>query len=88
MTGDSRQPQNEYVEAAVQRLLTEHTHIAEQGISVSWRDQRLLLCGEVASQQRREEILRLVTEYFPDVALSVDIGVLSAREPAEAEELS
>ncbi|PZM98109.1 MAG: hypothetical protein DIU79_00970 [Actinobacteria bacterium] len=87
MTGESGQPVNEYVEAAVQRLLTEHAQIAEQGITISRRDHGLLLCGEVASPQRRDEILRLVTENFPDVALSVDIGVISAPEPTEAEEL-
>lgn len=87
MTGDTGLPLDEYVEAAVQRLLTEHAQIAEQGITVVRRDHTLLLCGEVASPHRRDEILRLVTENFPDVALSADIGVTRAPEPSEVEEL-
>lgn len=81
------QPLNEYVEAAVQRLLTEHAGVAEQGISVARREHTLVLCGEVESPQRRDEILRLVTEKFPDVRLTVDIGVTRAQAPSEVEEL-
>lgn len=78
---------DEYTEAAVQRLLTEHGGLAEQGIKVVRRERVLVLCGEVESRQRRDEILRLVHENFPDVPLSVDIGVTRANAPTEAEEL-
>lgn len=78
---------DEYVEAAVQRLLTEHSGLAEQGIKVARRERTLVLCGEVESRQRRDEILRLVTENFPDVPLSVDIGITRAQAPTEVEEL-
>ncbi|SDX91560.1 hypothetical protein SAMN05444365_10156 [Micromonospora pattaloongensis] len=80
-------PLDEYAEAAVQRLLTEHAQVAEQGITVVRRDHTLLLRGEVASPQRRDEILRLVTEHFPDVTIACDIGVTRAPEPSEVEEL-
>ncbi|MEH1126902.1 hypothetical protein [Micromonospora sp. CPCC 206061] len=78
---------DEYTEAAVQRLLTEHGGLAEQGIKVVRRERVLALCGEVESRQRRDEILRLVHESFPDVPLSIDIGVTRANAPTEAEEL-
>jgi hypothetical protein len=78
---------DEYVEAHVQRLLTEHGGLAEQGIKVMRREHTLLLCGEVESRQRRDEILRLVTENFPDVPLTADIGIIRAQAPSEAEEL-
>ncbi|MCW6008931.1 hypothetical protein K1W54_30970 [Micromonospora sp. CPCC 205371] len=78
---------DEYTEAAIQRLLTEHGGLAEQGIKVIRRERVLVLCGEVESRQRRDEILRLVHENFPDVPLSVDIGVTRASAPTEAEEL-
>jgi hypothetical protein len=81
-------PVDEYVEAAVQRLLTEHSGTAEQGITVARREQTLVLRGEVASPGRRDEILRLVTEAFPDVRVSSDIGVTRAQAPTEVEELS
>jgi hypothetical protein len=83
----SGKPLDEYVEAAVQRLLTENAEVAEQGLTVVRREHTLLLCGEVASPQRRDEILRLVTEHFPDVTLTADIGVTRAQEPSEVEEL-
>ncbi|MFI6762996.1 hypothetical protein ACIBF5_28085 [Micromonospora sp. NPDC050417] len=78
---------DDYLEAAVQRLLTENADIAEQGINVVRRDQSLVLYGEVESQQRREEILRRVAEAYPDLPLKVDIGLIRAQAPTEVEEL-
>ncbi|MDG4767382.1 hypothetical protein O7632_25305 [Solwaraspora sp. WMMD406] len=79
---------DEYAEAAVQRLLSEHAAVAEQGITVVRREHELVLRGEVESDHRRDEIVRLVAERFPDVRLSSDIGVIRAQAPSEAEELS
>jgi hypothetical protein len=78
---------DEYVEAAVQRLLTENPDIAEQGITVVRRDHSLILYGEVESHRRRDEILRRVAERYPELPLTVDIGLIRAQEPTEAEEL-
>jgi len=79
---------DEYAEATVQRLLTEHSDVAEQGITVLRRDHTLVLRGEVESRHRRDEIVRLVAARFPGVALAVDIGVSRTPVPTEAEELS
>lgn len=79
---------DEYVEAEIQRLLTEENSLAEQGITVHRREHFLQLSGEVASPQRRDEIVRLVRENFPDVPVRADIGVTRAQAPREAEELS
>lgn len=79
---------DEYAEAAVQRLLSEHADIAEQGVGVSRRDHSLVLYGEVESAHRRAEIVRLVAERFPGVRLIVDIVVSRTTAPTEAEELS
>jgi hypothetical protein len=78
----------QYLEAEVQRLLTEHAGVAEQGIGVTYRDDRLVLCGEVESAHRRAEIVRLVTEEFPEVPVTVDIAVTRVQAPTEAERLS
>jgi hypothetical protein len=78
---------DEYVEAAVQRLLTEHVALAEQGITVGRRERTIVLCGEVESATRRDQIVRLVEEHFPDVPLWVDIGVTRANPPSEPEDL-
>ena len=76
---------DEYVEAEVQRLLTEQD--GEQGLTVARREHTLILCGEVESRRRCEEIVRAVTERFPDIDLQVDIGITRAGAPTEAEEL-
>lgn len=78
---------DEYVEAAMQRLLAEEDGLAEQGIRVQRRDHFMLLSGEVTSPRRRDEIERLVRARFPDVPVQVDIGVTRAQPPREAEEL-
>ncbi|MFY1695372.1 MULTISPECIES: hypothetical protein [unclassified Solwaraspora] len=79
---------DEYTESAVQRLLSEHTGIAEQGVTVTRRDHTLVLRGEVESGHRRDEIVRLVSQRFPGVALTTDIAVTRASAPSEAEDLS
>jgi len=79
---------NDYTEAEVQRALAEDLGVAEQGITVVRSDAGLVLCGEVESPHRREEILRLVHERFPGIDIAVDIGVTRAGAPTEAEELA
>lgn len=81
-------PLDEYVEADIQRLLTEDADVAEQGITVLRRGQTLVLCGEVESAQRRDEICRQITSHFPDVQLSCDIGIVRTQAPSEVEEIS
>ncbi|MEV0326572.1 hypothetical protein CA850_19970 [Micromonospora echinospora] len=80
-------PPDEYVEAEIQRLLTEDPDIAEQGITVARREHGLVLSGEVESEHRCDEILRRVNERFPDVPVTSDIGVIRAQAPTEVEEL-
>jgi hypothetical protein len=77
----------EYLEAAVQRLLTEDGSVTDQGIDVVRREDLLILRGEVESPHRRDEILRLVRERFPHLRVRGDIGVTRANAPIEAEEL-
>ena len=83
----STRPLDEYVEAEVQRRLTEDSGLGEQGLKVSRREHTLILCGEVESRQRCDEIVRAVTARFPDIDLRVDIGITRAGAPTEAEEL-
>jgi hypothetical protein len=78
---------DDYVEAEIQRMLTEEGRLAEQGITVNRREHFVLLSGEVASPHRRDEIVRLVREQFPEVHIESDIGVTRAQPPREAEEL-
>lgn len=79
---------DEYVEAEIQRLLSEHADVAEQGITVHRREHSLILAGEVESAQRRDEICRQITARFPDVEITCDIGIVRASAPTEVEEIS
>jgi hypothetical protein len=79
---------DEYVEAEIQRLLTEDGKVAEQGIIVQRREHTLILGGEVESAQRRDELCRQITVHFPDVEIACDIGVVRAQAPTEVEEIS
>jgi hypothetical protein len=80
-------PVDEYVEAEVHRLLTEHPDLAEQGLVLHRGDGRLLVQGEVESPHRRDEVRRLISQRFPDVKIECDIGVTRAQAPVDAEEL-
>jgi hypothetical protein len=79
---------DEYGEARVQRLLAEHDGVAEQGITVVRREGAVVLCGVVEAPARRDEIVRLVAEEFPDIEVVCDIQIAPARAPLEAEDLS
>ncbi len=85
MAGD--QTAGEYLEATIQRLLSEDGSVADQGIDVVCREDSLILRGEVESAARRDEILRLVRERFPHLRVHSDIGLTRAHPPAEPEEL-
>ncbi|WP_250000821.1 hypothetical protein [Actinoplanes sp. M2I2] len=76
------------LEAEIQRLLTEHDRISEQGITVQRRDHLVVLGGEVESTQRRDEICRQITAHFPDLEITCDIGITRAQAPSEVEEIS
>ncbi|MFI5492994.1 hypothetical protein [Actinoplanes sp. NPDC051859] len=79
---------DEYLEAEIQRLLTETGEVAEQGITLHRREHLLVLGGEVESTQRRDEICRQITTRFPDVEIACDIGIVRAAAPSEVEEIS
>jgi len=79
---------DDYLEAQIQRLLTESGRIAEQGITIQRRDNLVVLGGEVESPERRDEICRQISAHFPEVELSCDIGITRAQAPNEVEEIS
>jgi hypothetical protein len=79
---------DEYVEAQIQRLLTEDGRVAEQGITVQRREHAVVLLGDVESTQRRDEICRQISAHFPDLEITCDIGITRAQAPSEVEEIS
>jgi hypothetical protein len=78
---------DQYTESELQTFLTEDVRLAEQGIRAVRLEEGLALVGEVESAQRRDLILALVTEKFPDLPVHCDIGVTRMHEPDEAEDL-
>ena len=78
---------DDYTEATVQRLLTEHPSLGEQGITLIRREHWLVLSGEVESPERRTEIERLVAAALPDIEVRCDLGVIRASAPTEYEDL-
>ncbi|MFU8873481.1 hypothetical protein [Micromonospora sp. SL4-19] len=80
-------PPDAYIEAEIHRLLAEDPAVAEQGITAVHRERGVVLYGEVESPHRRDEILRRVTERFPDVPITSDIGVIRTQAPSQVEEL-
>jgi hypothetical protein len=79
---------DEYLEAEIQRLLSEDGRVAELGITVQRREHLVVLGGEVESEQRRDEICKRINERFPDVKITCDIGITRAQSPDEVEEIS
>ncbi|MEV6520755.1 hypothetical protein AB0M43_02285 [Longispora sp. NPDC051575] len=77
-----------YTVAAVRRLLAEDHRITEQAIRVEQHGEELLLCGEVESAERREQIEAAVLRAFPDVRVHCDIGVPGTHPPHGTEVLS
>jgi hypothetical protein len=78
---------DEYLEAEIQRLLTDG-RVAELGITVHRREHQLVLGGDVECENRRDEICRQITSRFPDVEIVCDIGIIRAQAPSEVEEIS
>jgi len=78
---------DEYLEAEIQRLLTEEG-TAEQGITVQRREHMVVLGGEVESAERRDEICRQITTRFPGGEITCDIGITRAQAPTEGEAVS
>jgi osmotically-inducible protein OsmY len=78
----------EYLASRISERLAEDPATAELGIRVTVKPGWLLVSGVVATQERCQEILRIVHEEAPDVEVHSDITVAEAAEPSEQEILS
>lgn len=83
MTEESPQ----YRVAHVRRALAEDPRTAELGVRVNVRGDHVHLSGEVATEQRRTELERVLGEVVPDAELHNDVRVVDSREPTRLEEL-
>ncbi len=83
MTGESPQ----YRVAHIRRALAEDPRTAEMGVRVNVRGDQVHLSGEVATEQRRDDLEAVLAEVAPDVSVSNDVRVSDIREPGRREEL-
>jgi len=77
-----------YLESFVQRLCAEDDDIAEQGITIVERAGTLVVCGCVASEERRRLIGGRLAAELPDRIVRNELKVLPARPPDHVEELA
>lgn len=77
----------QYLVAHVRRALAEDPRTAELGIRVNVRGSRVHLSGEVATEERRGDLERVLHEVVPQVEVCNEVRVADTREPARREEL-
>jgi hypothetical protein len=78
----------QYRAARLRRALAEDSRTAELGVRVTVRGDRVLMSGQVASEQRRAELYRVLHEVAPDLEVYNDVRVVCADEPTGREELT
>lgn len=79
---------DEYAEAALQRKLAEQDAVAEQGIGIIRRDGLVVVQGEVETAERRDAILRHVSESFPGKEVRSEVALIPVGKPTEAEDVT
>jgi osmotically-inducible protein OsmY len=83
MTDESPQ----YRVAHLRRALAEDPRTTEMGVRVNVRGDQVHLSGEVATEERRAELERVLGEVAPELTVNNDVRVVDIREPARREEL-
>lgn len=78
---------DEYANAVLQRVFAEDPAIAEQGIEVDSRRDRIVLRGQVETERRRDEIGRRVADLMPGRTVQNEIVVVGVGPPAAPESL-
>ncbi|MFL6125329.1 BON domain-containing protein [Actinophytocola sp.] len=84
MTADES-PQ--YRVAHLRRALAEDPRTTEMGVRVNVRGDQVHLSGEVATEERRVELERVLGEVAPELTVNNDVRVVDIREPGRREEL-
>ena len=74
------------VEGDIQHLLTEE--LGEQAVTVQRENDTLVLRGDVLSERRRDAIVNVVRQAYPQLSVRCELAVLPAPGPTETEELA
>ncbi|HEV2778913.1 MAG TPA: BON domain-containing protein [Actinophytocola sp.] len=88
MTEQQENVPAQYVAARLRRMLAEDPRTAEQGVRVTVRGQQVMVSGDVASPERREQLEVVLREAVPDMVVHNDVRIVRAGEPTDREELT
>lgn len=68
---------NEHLAADLEELLAEDERISEQGLQVSVRPNVVLVRGTVATRERRNAIVTVISGELPRYRIELDVRVLA-----------
>ena len=82
------EPRPDYLPEAIREKLIHDPRVAEQDLRVEVQAHRVLLGGNVASPQLKEQITEVAKELLPDYEVVNETTVVSAAEPDSEEPVS
>ena len=82
------EPRLDYLPEAIREKLIHDPRVAEQDLRVEVQAHRVLLGGNVASPQLKEQITEVAKELLPDYEVVNETTVVSAAEPDSEEPVS
>ncbi len=82
------EPRPDYLPEAIREKLIHDPRVAEQDLRVEVQSHRVLLGGNVASPQLKQQITEVAKELLPDYEVVNETTVVSASEPDSEEPVS
>ncbi|MFG3615917.1 BON domain-containing protein [Nocardia sp. NPDC047654] len=79
--------QPQYLVARLRRALAEDPRTAELGVQVTIRGDVVVLCGEVSSENCKQQMETVVHEQLPHARIHNDVHVNRPTAPVETETL-
>jgi osmotically-inducible protein OsmY len=83
---DGRTP-DPYLAEHVREALAQHPELAELHLDVTVSGHEVFVLGTLATEERRREVTRVVSELLPDHRVRNDTSVEPVGEPEQAEQL-
>jgi osmotically-inducible protein OsmY len=78
----------DYLPEHIREQLIHDPRVAEQDLKVQLQEQRLLVGGQVATDQIKERITEVARELLPGYEIVNEVAVVSASEPDGEEPVS
>jgi osmotically-inducible protein OsmY len=82
------EPRADYLPEAIRDKLIHDPRVAEQDLRVHVHEHRVMLGGNVASPQLKQQITDVAKELLPDYEVINETTVVSAAEPDSEEQVS